>query len=455
MKFQGDLGNDEVRKLLVTLSLPAMIGMTVQALYNVVDTFWVGRLGAEAIAALTICFPIQMILIALASGTGTGLSSIISRRLGEKRPDDAKNAVEHGLLIVLLYGILTTFLGLFWAGPLLQIFGATAELYLLSLDYIQIILSGSTLMFFAVLSGSMLHAQGDAGTPMKSMLTGAIINIILDPFLIFGIGPFPMMEVKGAALATVIGQVGSCSVNFHRMFIQNRVSLSLQAFHLDLNILGEIYKVGFPSMIMQFMNSILIVIINWMLGSYSYLAISAAGIYFRVQSLIFMPVLGLTQGFLPIAGFAFGAGRLDRLKEAIKDASIGAFLFMSLGFAFFQLVPGFIISLFNQDPQLIKIGTECMRLISILLPLVGPSIILSTLFQAVGKGFTAMWLSLLRQVVFLLPALLLLSHYLGIKGIWLAFPASDILSIIVTVYVSWMYLKRLGHGAFGQSPSEY
>ncbi len=443
MKFQGDLANDQVRKLLITLSLPAMIGMTVQALYNVVDTFWVGRLGPEAIAALTICFPIQMIMIALASGTGTGLSSIISRRLGEGRPDDVANAVHHGFLIVLVYGLVITTLGLLWAQPLLRVFGATSELFMLSLDYIQLILAGSTLMFFAVLSGSMLHAHGDAGTPMKSMVTGAVINIVLDPFLIFGIGPFPAMGVRGAALATVIGQMGSCTVNFRRIFIQKQLPLSSKTFNLSFSMLGEIYKVGFPSMIMQFMNSALIVIMNWILGSYSYLAISAAGIYFRIESLIFMPAMGITQGFLPIAGFAYGAKRLDRLKESIKDACLGTFLLMTLGFVLFQLFPAPIIGAFNKNPDLIRIGTECMRLISLLLPLVGPSIILSTMFQAVGKGYTAMWLSLLRQLIFLLPAILVLQKYLGIKGVWLAFPFSDLLSFIITVYIAWNFLRKL------------
>ena len=443
MKFQGDLANDEVRNLLITLSLPAMIGMTVQALYNVVDTFWVGRLGPEAIAALTICFPIQMIMIALASGTGTGLSSIISRRLGEGRPDDVANAVRHGFLIVLVYGLLITSLGLLWAQPLLRVFGATSKLFVLSLEYIQLILAGSTLMFFAVLSGSMLHAHGDAGTPMKSMVTGAVINIILDPFLIFGIGPFPAMGVRGAALATVIGQVGSCTVNFYRIFIQKQLPLSTKTFYLNFKMLGEIYKVGLPSMIMQFMNSALIVIMNWILGSYSYLAISAAGIYFRIESLIFMPAMGITQGFLPIAGFAYGAKRLDRLKESIKDACLGTFLLMTLGFALFQIFPVTIIGAFNKNPDLIRIGTECMRLISLLLPLVGPSIILTTMFQAVGKGYTAMWLSLFRQLIFLLPAILVFQSYLGIKGVWLAFPFSDLLSFIITVYIAWSFLRKL------------
>lgn len=445
MRFRGNLGEDSIGRLLITMSLPAMIGMTIQALYNIVDTFWVGKIGTgEAIAALTICFPIQMVMIAVSSGTGVGLTSIISRRLGEKNLKDAANAAEHGLLIILVYGIITTILGLLFVEQILRFFGVTPDLFPMSLDYISIILGGSILMYFAMMSGSMIQAEGNAGIPMKSMVIGAITNMILDPFLIFGLGPFPELGVKGAAIATLIGQAAGVSINLHYLLTgQSHLSPKLKNFQLNLSILGGIYKVGLPSMIMQLVNSLIILVLNHSLAPYGYRAIAAMGIYFRVQSLIFMPLFGLNQGLIPIVGFNYGAKNLARMKAAIKKAAWGAFIIMTAGFLVFQLFPGHLVSVFNNDPELVNMGIIAMRNITWLLPLVGPSIIISSTFQAVGKGFTAMWLSLLRQVILLLPLLLILPRFWGIRGIWLAFPLSDFVAITITAFVFLKYIKHL------------
>ncbi|QGU00118.1 antimicrobial extrusion protein [Candidatus Syntrophocurvum alkaliphilum] len=444
MRFKGDLEKDNIGKLLLTLSLPAMIGMTVNALYNVVDTFWVGKLGPEAIAALTIVFPIQMIMVAIASGTGIGLTSLISRRLGEGRKNDASNIAEHGILLIIIYGLIIPILAIPNAENLVIFFGATPELIELASDYVAIVLAGSVFLFFAIMSGSMIQAEGNAGTPMKSMVVGATTNMILDPFLIFGIGPFPALGVQGAATATIISQFIACSVNFKYLFFnESHVRPALLTLRLNPYIILDIYKVGFPSMVMQIMNSVIVVILNWILGAYGFIAIGAMGIFFRVQALIFMPIMGLVQGFLPIVGYAYGAKRLDRMKQAIKKASTVAFIIMTIGFLAFQLIPETLVTIFNDDPNLVDIGVECMHYISILLPLVGPAIILSSTFQAVGKGFTAMWLSLLRQVVLLIPFLFILPNYFGLKGVWISFPASDIISIAVTVLVIYLFLNKL------------
>lgn len=206
-------------------------------------------------------------------------------------------------------------------------------------------------------------------------------------------------------------------------------------------------------MIMQLVNSVIIVVFNWILGGYSYLAIGAVGIYFRVQSLIFMPVMGLTQGMLPIIGFAYGAHRLDRMKLAIKKAALISFALMSVGFLAFQLIPRVLVQTFNNDPGLVELGVECMRTISLLLPLVGPGIVMSSTFQAVGKGFTAMWLSLLRQVILLLPLAFILPRFLGINGVWLSFPVSDLISISITAYILFLYMRELEREGIPKSTS--
>ncbi|SHH13780.1 putative efflux protein, MATE family [Thermosyntropha lipolytica DSM 11003] len=454
MRFKGNLGEDSIGRLLITMSLPAMIGMTIQALYNIVDTFWVGKIGTgEAIAALTICFPIQMVMIAIASGTGIGLTSIISRRLGAKKVNDAVNAAEHGLLIVFIYAIITVVVGLLYIEQILAIFGVTPELYPMSYDYINIIFLGSILKYFAMMSGSMIQAEGNAGIPMRSMVTGAITNMVLDPFFIFGIAPFPALGVKGAAIATLIGQAAGAGINLHYLFFSHQSQLTprLKSFKFNLFIFKEIYKVGFPSMIMQLVGSLILLVLNHSLAPYGYRAIAAMGIYFRVQSLIFMPLFGLNQGLIPIVGFNYGARNLSRMKSAIKKARLGAFILMSIGFIGFQLFPAQLVSIFNQDPELIELGVIAMRNITWLLPLVGPSIIMSSTFQAVGKGFTAMWLSLLRQVILLLPLLFILPRFWGIKGIWLAFPFSDFISITITALVFMRYMKHLEKHGFPET----
>lgn len=454
MRWRGNLGEDSIGKLLLTMSLPAMIGMTIQALYNIVDTFWVGRIGTgQAIAALTVCFPIQMVMIAIASGTGVGLTSIISRRLGEKKVSEAINAVEHGILIVLIYAVITVILGLLFIEQILNLFGVTPELYSMSFDYISVIFIGSILKYFAMISGSMIQAEGNAGIPMKSMVTGAITNMILDPFFIFGVGPFPALGVKGAAIATIIGQAAGAGINLRYLFFsrQSHLTPNIKNFKFNISIFKEIYQVGFPSMVMQLVGSLILLILNHSLAPYGYRAIAAAGIYFRVQSLIFMPLFGLNQGLIPIVGFNYGAKNLERMKLAIKKAGIGAFIIMSTGFLAFQLFPAQLVSVFNRDPELVKMGITAMRNITWLLPLVGPSIIMSSTFQAVGKGFTAMWLSLLRQVILLLPLLLILPRIWGIKGIWLAFPFSDFISISITALVFIRYMQYLEKHGFPET----
>ncbi len=446
MRLRGNLGQDKITGLLLTLSLPAMIGMTVQALYNVVDIFWVGKIGAgEGIAALTIVFPIFIILIAIASGTGIGLTSLISRRLGENKLDEANNVAEHGLLLIVLYGLLVPLVFLPNIDALLYVFGAIPEVFQLSKDYIVIVLIGSIFLYFAVMTGSIIQAEGNSGVPMKSMIVGAVTNMVLDPFLIFGIGPFPELGIKGAAIATVFAEFLSCYINFRYLFLSNKSDLviSVKNFAFRLPIIAEIYRVGFPSMVMQFINGGIMVVLNKILGGYGYRAIGAMGVYFNVQSLIFMPIMGLTQGLIPIVGFAYGAKRLDRMKETIKKAAIVAFSVMFLGFLSFQLIPAQVIMIFNKDPDLVEIGVICMRNISILLPFVGPSIIMSNTFQAVGKGFTAMWLSLLRQVILLLPALFILPKFLGLRGVFLSFPLSDFISVVLTFIILLNYLRSL------------
>ena len=346
----------------------------------------------------------------------------------------AENAAEHVLIIAVVYGILGALTGIFLSGNLIHLFSNDQVLIKLGTEYIRIILMGSFALFFTTIVDNMLRGEGNTFLPMVAMLIGAVLNIILDPFLIYGIGPFPKMGVGGAALATVIARIAS---SLFLIFIlitgKNELSINYKNFKLDTGIIKEIYTVGLPAIIMQTLGSIMISVLNLILEAYSSTAIAAAGIYFKLQSFVFMPVFGLTHGYLPIMGYNYGHKKPERMKKTMKYTFLTAFSFTTLGFIVFQLFPEGIVRLFNNDPELIKIGAMALKIISLSFPIVGPAIIISTTFQSMGKGLPSLVLSILRQLVILIPVFAILGKYFGLNGIWYAFLIAELISFIPAV----------------------
>lgn len=434
---ENRLGVEPILPLLIKLSIPSILSMTIQALYNVVDSIYVGRLSTDALSALSLTFPLEMILISIAVGTGVGASSLISRRLGQGENRKASSAAEHTLLLSLVYGLIIGIVGFFFSEDLIAIFTDNQTLIQLGAEYLKITFVGSVFLFVPSLSNNILRGEGNTFIPMISMLIGSIINIILDPFLIFGIGPFPMLGVAGAAYATVFSRMVSGIFIVYMVLNNDKdLKIDLKQFKISFPILKDIYSVGLPAMIMQLLGSIMVGGLNIIVGSHNDYAIAVVGIYFKLQSFVFMPVFGLNQGYMPIIGYNYGHNNPKRMKETIKYGLVTAFVITTLGFVLFQTMPELFIKLFNDDPELISIGVTALKTISLAFPVIGIAIVASTTFQAVGKGVISMIVSFLRQIIVLLPVAYLLGKFGDLKHIWYAFPISETVSFVVLLILS-------------------
>ncbi|WP_018248630.1 MATE family efflux transporter [Orenia marismortui] len=432
---ENKLGTEAIVPLLLKLSIPSIIGMVIQALYNVVDSIYIGRLSTEALSALSLAFPIQMVLISIAVGTGVGTSSLISRLLGEKKEHRANNAAEHVILITFIYGILVGLVGFFYSDIIFRIFTSDPVLIDLGVEYTRIILVGSLALFFPIVANNILRGEGNTLMPMLTMLIGAIINIVLDPFLIFGIGIFPKLGVAGAAYATVFARIISGIFIALILFSdKNQIKLKLEEFEFDFEILKGIYQVGLPAMVMQLLASFMIAVVNIIVGGYNATAIAVVGIYFRLQSFVFMPVFGLNQGYMPIIGYNYGHNKPDRMKKTMKYGFLIALIFTTAGFVIFQIFPEQLIRLFNKDQKLIEIGVIALKRISLAFPIIGPAIIGSSTFQALGKGLPSLILSFLRQMILLLPIMYLLGIFFGLDVLWFAFPIAEFIGLILLAF---------------------
>ncbi len=431
------LAHQPILPLLIGLSVPAIFSMMIQALYNVVDTIYVGRLSKEALSALSLAFPVQLVLIAIGVGTGIGASSLISRLLGGGKKDEARRAGEQVMLLSLLYGVIFGVIGFFFSRPIMHLFTENLMLIDLSVQYVRIILMGSVAMFIPMIGNNILRGQGDTLRPMISMLIGAITNIVLDPFLIFGIGFFPRLGIAGAAYATIFARFVSGLYILSIIFSdKNIIRPTFKRFRLNRALITKVYKVAFPAMMMQMLASFMVTGINRIIGQSSLEAVAAFGIYFRLQSFILMPVFGLNQGFMPIVGYNFGHDNPHRVKEAIGYGFAVAFTFTFLGFLLFRFLPGPLILLFNDDPKLYAIGVHLLRTIAWAYPLIGPAILGATIFQALGKGMPSLVLSFSRQILLLLPMAFFLYRYGGLDTIWWAFPLSEGIAFVANM--TWL-----------------
>ncbi|MGO1369577.1 MAG: MATE family efflux transporter [Senegalia sp. (in: firmicutes)] len=438
-KKENRMGTEPIASLLFKLSVPSIISMAIQALYNVVDSIYIGNYDPAALTGLSIAFPIQMILIAIAVGTGVGTSSLISRELGSGNKRKASNAAEHVMLLSLVYGIILAILGALFARNIISMFTDNVEIIGYGTRYIRIILLGSAALFVPMIANNILRGEGNTFIPMVSMLIGSLINIVLDPFIIFGIGPFPEWGIEGAAIATVFSRfLSGIFIVFMIFNSNNEIKVNFKKFKFNFDIIKDVYKVGFPAMVMQFLASFMIGGLNIIVGSYNETAIAALGIYFRLQSFVFMPVFGLNQGYMPIIGYNYGHNQPERMKKTIKYGFLVSFVITTLGFLLFQFFPTQLINLFvsssDNNEELIDIGTKALKTISIAFPIIGPAIVGSTTFQAIGKGIPSLTLSFLRQIVLLLPIAYFLGKLGNLNTIWYSFPISELISGIILVF---------------------
>jgi len=450
------MGTRAIGPLLLGMALPTMASMMVQALYNIVDSIFIARLGEQALTAVSLAFPIQMLMISVGVGTSIGVNSLLSRRLGERRKADAEAVAGNGLFLAVVIWLAFAILGFAISKPFMRLFTGDEAIAPLGTTYVRICTIASLGIFGQVIAERIMQATGDTIRPMLTQLAGALINIILDPLLIFGLAGFPKLGVAGAAIATVIGQWSAMMLALLLLRRERtHIEVSLRLIRPNPTLVKEIYQVGLPSIIMQSIGSIMTVGMNKILIAFSATAVSVFGVYFKLQSFIFMPVFGITMATIPIIGFNFGARNPHRIAQTVKTAAIMAILIMLAGLAVFQLFPGFLLHLFDASPEMSAIGVNALRIISLHFPLAALAIVFSSSFQAIGKGVLSLILSVVRQLVFLLPSAYFLATLSGLDSVWFAFLISEVVSVsLATAMFMHTYRTRIEPLADGPASIE-
>ncbi|MBO8158694.1 MATE family efflux transporter [Thermosyntropha sp.] len=440
--------NGKVGILLFKLSFPAAAGMIACSALDLIDTFFISKLGSEALAALTISLPIQNLIISIVSATGTGITSGIARALGSNRVEHADNIAWHGIFISLIYGIIFGLLVNRYIDDILVILGTPVQTFYLVREYMLIILWACVFSFIPMTIGNIIQGEGDTLWSIIITLIAMGINVLLDPFFIFGLKGINGMGLNGAAVAAVLSQAVSCILVIILMKRRRKrfLTWSFRHFHPSIKVLLNIYKVGLPAIIMEISGVITMTCFTRLLGGYSSTAVAASGVFLRIRALVFMPVYGLAQGSMPIASFAYGAGNLPRVRETIMKASFYVLFYMILCWFLLQFYPNPLMRLFADDPSLFILGVTCVKLGTIFIPAVGVFLILVTIMQAVGKGTMAMSLYLTKQICLMLPLLLMLPHFYGLNGVWLVFSVADIISAFLAAIFFLKLWRELQEG---------
>lgn len=438
------LANEKISTLLYKLSLPAIIGMLVNALYNIVDGIFVGRsVGELGLSGLTVAFPIQLVVMAFSLLIGIGSASCVSRALGEKNIEKANHVAGNSLLSIGIISLILVIIGFSFTKPLLLMYGATSDSLPYAMDYIRIILIGTIYFPFVMTTNNLIRAEGNAKASMIIMVIGTGFNLILDPIFIYVFG----LGIKGAAIATIISQFASF-IYIIRYYMNGNSTLKIKVHHYnpDLHILWEIFTVGFGSFARNIAGTIVAIVLNNSLKLYGGdTAIATYAVINRVLMFILMPLFGVVQGMQPIAGFNYGAKNYKRVKESLKLSIIVSTIIATVGTTIVFIIPKYIIMLFEKEATNLSSETLALRVVLIAIPIVGIQIVGSTLFQALGKAIPSLVLSLLRQVILLIPLLLILPPLFENKllAIWISFPISDFLSTLITIILLKNQVKAL------------
>ena len=438
------MGTLPVGKLLLSMSLPMMVSMLVQALYNVVDSIFVAWLSEAALAALTFAFPVQNILMGIATGTGIGAGALLSRALGAGEQERANRVAGNSILLALFSSLLMVLVGFFGSEWIISLQTSDPEIIRLGTEYLQIVTVLSFGVFVAICFNRLLIATGRSKEAMLSQLLGAVTNIILDPIMIFGLLGCPAMGVAGAAYATVIGQmvamVATTTLNFR---LNKDVELSLRCLRPNGSIIADIYRIGLPSILMVGVGSVMTFCMNRILMAFSTAAVAVFGAYFRLQSFVVMPILGLNAGMIPIIAYNYGAKRLDRIEKTYRYAVLFAVGLMLTALALFLLVPHLLLGFFEPSAAMLEIGVPALRIMGSSFLLAGFCIVSGSLFQALGRSIYSLIMSLARQIVVLVPVAYLLSLTGRVELVWLAYPAAELMAASVSLLAMRSVFRRL------------
>lgn len=442
---ENKMGTMPIGKLIVSMSLPIMVSMLVTALYNVVDSIFVSRISENALTAVSLAFPIQNLMIAISTGTGVGINAMLSMNLGRKDFGAVNRIAMNGIFLAVCSYILFLIFGVFFARPFFEAQTDVPEIVEYGLQYLNIIAIMSFGIFGQITLERLLQATGKTLFTMFTQGTGAIINIILDPIMIFGLFGFPAMGVAGAAIATVTGQIIALimAVVFN-LKKNHEIQFSVSNFRPHLQTIRSIYSVGLPSIIMASIGSVMTFSMNQILMVFTPTAVAVFGVYFKLQSFVFMPVFGLNNGMIPIISFNYGAKNRLRIVKTIKLCIVFAVCLMIIGFSIFELFPVHLLNLFDASEQMISIGVPALRIIGIHYLLAGFCIVFMSVFQSLGKGVTSLIVSAARQLLVLLPVAWLLSKTGNLNMVWWAFPIAEIVSLLVSsFFIRRIYLKEI------------
>ncbi len=447
---ENKMGTYSIPRLLVSMSVPIMISMLVQALYNIVDSIFVAQISAEQLelTAVSVAFPLQNLIIAFASGIGVGVTALISRSLGEKRADEAGHAAAQGILIELVCYAIFLIIGIFFVRPFFESQTSNPIIVEYGVQYLSICCVGSLGVFMQITFEKFLQSTGKSLFSMITQASGAIINIILDPILIFGWFGLPAMGIRGAALATVIGQVGGALLAIFFHFTKNKeIKMHTGDFRPDVKRMINILSIGIPSAAMMSVGSLMTYLLNKILFSLEGIGEIAAtifGIYFKLQSFVIMPCIGLNNGMLPIVAYNYGAKNKKRITSTIKLAISVSVVLMCLGVLLFQLAPDWLLGLFDTNESMMEIGRTAMRIISIHFIFAAFNVVIVGAFQAFGYGVFSMIISFVRQIIVLIPTAFLFSKIASVNEIWLAFPIAEFCALVLcTCFYIYLYKKKI------------
>ena len=427
------MANKPIFPLLMKMAIPPMLSMLIQSMYNIIDSIFVAKLGEKALTALSLAFPLQNLSLAFSVGLGVAINALIAQNLGAKKNNLANNIASHGIFLSLLHSLLFIFIGVFLIKPFFSIFTNDPETLNYAITYGSIVITFTFGSIIHITIEKMFQATGNMIIPMFLQVVGAVVNIILDPILIFGINGYLKLGVSGAAIATIIGQISACLLAILLFRKKSFLKLSLTTFKPNLQIIKNIYSIAIPSGVMTALSSILVTLLNGLLTTVNQSAIAFLGIYFKLQSFVYMPANGLIQGMRPLISYNFGAKHFERVKKIIKVSIIVTSVILCSGTLIFMTFPKFILSWFNATSSLLNIGIIGLRIFSICFIVSSVSIVISGTFESLGNGKYSLTISLLRQLIITVPLAHILLFLIGLNGVWLSFLIAECIASIVSI----------------------
>jgi len=442
---ENKMGYMPIPKLLFTMSAPLIISMLVQALYNIVDSAFVAQLNEDALTAVSMAFPVQNLMIAVATGTGVGINSLLSRSLGERQFERANLAARNGIFLSFLSYLVFAILGLTGSRLFFEAQTTDPEIILYGTQYIFVVTVFSFGLFMAIVTERLLQSTGLTIYHMYTQGLGAIINIVLDPILIFGLFGFPRLEVIGAAVATILGQICAMALGiFFNVRKNKELNLNMRGFKPDKHIIKKIYSVGVPSIIMASISSVMVFCMNQILMIFSSTAVTVFGVYYKLQSFIFMPIFGLNNGMVPIIAFNYGARNKKRIMHVIWLSIASAVGIMFVGLLIFQIFTPQLLQIFEASEEMLSIGIPALRIISLSFLFAGYCIVVSSVFQALGNGMYSLLSSVTRQLLVILPVAFILAKLLGLNAVWWSIPIAEIASLTMcSLFFRKIYLEKI------------